>query len=61
MLIGFEQVSVQKNLAIDPHYKLLHASTGASSVGVISGISTIGTTFIIHCRSNTSKCVIRRC
>ena len=27
--------------------KLLHASTGASSVGVISGISTIGTTFAV--------------
>ena len=27
--------------------KLLHASTGASSVGVISGISTIGTAFTI--------------
>ena len=27
--------------------KLLHASTGASSVGVISGISTIGTTFTV--------------
>ena len=25
--------------------KLLHASTGASSTGIISGISTIGTTF----------------
>ena len=27
--------------------KLLHASTGASSVGVISGISTIETTFTV--------------
>ena len=27
--------------------KLLHASTGASSVGVISGISTIGATFTV--------------
>ena len=27
--------------------KLLHASTGASSVGVISGISTTGTTFTV--------------
>ena len=27
--------------------KLLHASTGASSVGVITGISTIGTAFTI--------------
>ena len=27
--------------------KLLHTSTGASSVGVISGISTIGTTFTV--------------
>ena len=27
--------------------KLLHISTGASSVGVISGISTIGTTFTV--------------
>ena len=27
--------------------KLLHASTGASSVGIISGISTIGTTFTV--------------
>ena len=27
--------------------KLLHASTGASSVGVISGISTIGTVFTV--------------
>ena len=27
--------------------RLLHASTGASSVGVISGVSTIGTTFTI--------------
>ena len=27
--------------------KLLYASTGASSVGVISGISTIGTTFTV--------------
>ena len=34
--------------------KLLHVSTGTSSVGVISGVSTIGTAF-------TSKCVIRCC
>ena len=27
--------------------KLLHASTGASAVGVISGVSTIGTSFTI--------------
>ena len=27
--------------------KLLHASTGASSVGVVSGVSTIGTAFTI--------------
>ena len=27
--------------------KLLHASTGASSVGVISGVSTIGTAFTV--------------
>ena len=27
--------------------KLLHASTGASSVGAVSGISTIGTTFTV--------------
>ena len=27
--------------------KLLHASTGASSVGIISGISTIGTAFTV--------------
>ena len=27
--------------------KLLHASTGASSVGVISGASTIGTAFTV--------------
>ena len=27
--------------------KLLHASTGASAVGVISGISTIGTAFTV--------------
>ena len=27
--------------------KLLHTSTGASSVGVISGVSTIGTTFTV--------------
>ena len=31
----------------DAYYKLLHASTGASSVGVISGISTIGTAFTV--------------
>ena len=29
------------------HNKLLHASTGASSGGVISGVSTIGTAFIV--------------
>ena len=29
------------------HNKLLHASTGASSVGVIGGVSTIGTAFTI--------------
>ena len=27
--------------------RLLHASTGASSVGAVSGISTIGTTFTV--------------
>ena len=27
--------------------RLLHAFTGASSVGIISGISTIGTTFTV--------------
>ena len=27
--------------------KLLHASTGVSSVGVISGVSTIGTAFTV--------------
>ena len=31
----------------DAYNKLLHASTGASSVGVISGISTIGKAFIV--------------
>ena len=32
---------------INAYNKLLHASTGASSVGVISGISTIGTAFTV--------------
>ena len=29
------------------HNKLLHASTGASAVGVVSGVSTIGTAFTV--------------
>ena len=29
------------------YYRLLHASTGASSIGVISGVSTIGTSVTI--------------
>ena len=36
--------------------RLLHASTGASTVGVISGASTI-----IHCRRFTNKCIIGCC
>ena len=36
-----------------PYNKLLHASTGASSVFVISGISTIGTAFtVVGIRAN---------
>ena len=31
----------------DAYNRLLHASTGASTVGVISGISTIGTAFTV--------------
>ena len=31
----------------DTYNRLLHASTGASSVGVISGVSTIGTAFTV--------------
>ena len=31
----------------NPYNKLLHASTGASSFGVISGISTTGTAFTV--------------
>ena len=31
----------------NPYVKLLHASTGASYVGIISGISTIGTAFTV--------------
>ena len=31
----------------DSYNKLLHASTGASSLGVISGVSTIGTAFTV--------------
>ena len=40
--------------------RLLHASTGASTVGVVSGVSTIGTAFTIVCRL-TNKCVIGCC
>ena len=29
------------------HNKLLHASTGASSIGVVSGVSTTGTAFTV--------------
>ena len=38
---------------------LLHASTGASTVGVISGVSTYRNR-VHRCRL-TNKCVIRRC
>ena len=31
----------------DAYNRLLHASTGASTVGVVSGVSTIGTTFTV--------------
>ena len=40
--------------------KLSHASTGASSVGVISGVSTIGTASTSGC-GITNQCVIRCC
>ena len=39
--------------------RLLHTSTGASTVGVVSGVSTIGTAFTV-CRL-TNKCVIGCC
>ena len=39
----YEKQRIYKNA----YNKLLHASTGASSVGVISGISTIGTAFAV--------------
>ena len=39
--------------------KLLHASTGASSFGVISGVSTTGTEFTVV--GFTNKCVIWYC
>ena len=43
---------MKSNRSIENAYnRLLHASTGASTVGVVSGVSTIG----------TDKCVIRRC
>ena len=39
--------------------KLLHASTGTSSVGVISGVSTIGTAFtIVGLPVTASLCVV---
>ena len=31
----------------NPYNKLLHTSTGTSSVGVVSGVSTIGTAFTV--------------
>ena len=31
----------------NPYNRLLHASTGASTVGVVSGVSTIGTAFTV--------------
>ena len=40
--------------------KLLHASTGASTVGVVNGVSTIGTAFTIGCcehRFNLCWCI----
>ena len=41
------------------HNKLLHASTGASSVALVSGISTIGTAFtIVGLPINTSLGVV---
>ena len=38
---------MKSNGNINAYNKLLHASTGASSVGVISGLSTIGTAFTV--------------
>ena len=43
----------------DAYNRLLHASTGASTVGVISGVSTIGTAFTAV--GLPIKCVIGCC
>ena len=42
-----EKYNEKQRKYINAYNKLLHASTGASSVGVVSGVSTIGTAFTI--------------
>ena len=42
-----EKYSEEQRRYKNAYNKLLHASTGASTVGVISGVSTIGTAFTI--------------
>ena len=42
-----EQYTGKQQKYKDAYNRLLHASTGASTVGVISGVSTIGTAFTV--------------
>ena len=47
-IVNLKEKYTEKQLKYRNAYnRLLHASTGASTVGVISGVSTIGTTFAI--------------
>ena len=47
-IADFKEKYTEKQQKYKNYYnKLLHASTGANSVGVISGVSTIGTAFTI--------------
>ena len=42
-----EKYTQKQQKSKNAYNRLLHASTGASTVGVISGISTTGTAFIV--------------
>ena len=42
-----EKYNKKQQIHKNAYNKLLHASTGASAVGVVSGVSTIGTAFTI--------------
>ena len=44
-----EKYNGKQRICKNAYNRLLHTSTGASTVGVIGGVSTIGNTVILYC------------